>query len=163
MKIRPLHQDDIPAVIELMALGEPYIRPRTASDYWLYANLFSATCLIAIVDDNVVGAIMAFRSQDNPDDLYLQDVITHPGQRRTNVFTKLFNAVRDQAVSLGCRRLYLTSEPDNAPAHATWTKMGFANLAGDQIVNGVSVISDFKGPGKDRAVYELRLGSLDNR
>lgn len=157
MKISPLGQRDIPDVIELMKLGEPYIRPRTASDYWLYANLFSSTCPIARDNGHLVGAIMAFRSQDNPDDLYIQDVITHPEHRRKGVTSALLDTVYERATALGVVRLYLTSEPDNTTAHNTWTRRGFVNLPGDQEINGVSVISDYKGPGKHRAVYELHI------
>ncbi len=38
-----------------------------------------------------------------------------------------------------------------APGHLA------ANVPGDQVVNGVSVTADFKGPGRDRAVYRLDL------
>ncbi|MFI7121966.1 GNAT family N-acetyltransferase [Amycolatopsis sp. NPDC049868] len=154
MNITPLTQNDIPDVISLMQLGAPYISPRTPSDYWLYATLFSSTCPLAWAGEQLAGAIMAFRSQDNPDDLYLQDVITHPDHRRAGVTTTLLNHVRDRGRVLGARRLYLTSEPDNTAAHATWTRRGFTNIRGDHTINGVSLISNYKGPGKHRAVYE---------
>jgi GNAT superfamily N-acetyltransferase len=157
MKISPLHQRDIADIIDLMGLGAPYIRPRTESDYWLYATLFSTTCPIARHDGELVGAIMAFRSQDNPDDVYLQDVITHPAHRRAGVTTALLEAVQERSQLLGARRLYLTSEPENTAAHTTWTRRGFTNIPGDQVINGVSVITDYKGAGKHRAVYELHL------
>ncbi|WIX85738.1 GNAT family N-acetyltransferase [Amycolatopsis sp. DG1A-15b] len=157
MKITSLAQHDIPEVIELMKLGGPYIRPRTASDYWLYATLFSSTCPIARDNRQLVGAIMAFHSQDNPDDLYIQDVITHPEHRRKGITSALLDTVCQRATVLGAVRLYLTSEPDNTTAHNTWTRRGFVNVPGDQDFNGVSVISDYKGPGKHRAVYERQL------
>ncbi|MEU3229408.1 hypothetical protein ACIQFP_26410 [Nocardiopsis alba] len=65
--------------------------------------------------------------------------------------------VRSQAEQWGCRRLYLTSEPDNQAAHAGWIALGFVNVPGDHEINGVSVITDFKGPGRSRAVYQLTL------
>lgn len=157
MKIRPLHHDDIPPILDLMELGAPYVRARTTSDYWLYANLFSTTCPVADDNGQLVGAVIAFRSQDRPDDLYIQDVITDPDRRRRGISTALLQAVRDAARRFGCQRLYLTSEPENTAAHGTWTRMGFLNVPGDHIVNGVEVISDYKGAGKHRAVYELRL------
>ena len=157
MKISPLAQQDIPDVIELMKLGEPYIRPRTASDYWLYANLFSSTCPIARKNGHLLGAIMAFHSQDNPEDLYVQDVITHPEYRRKGVTSALLDVVYQRALELGATRLYLTSEPENTTAHNTWIQRGFVNVPGDHEINGVFVISDYKGPGKHRAVYERRL------
>ncbi len=63
----------------------PYVWPRTSSDYWLYAELFSSTCLGAIDNDELIGAVVAFRSQDKPDNIYVQDVVTHANHRRRGV------------------------------------------------------------------------------
>ncbi len=157
MEIDSLRQRDIPEVMALMDLGGPYLVPRTASDYWLYAKLFSTTCLVARIDGELVGAVMAFRSQDEPDDVYIQDVVTHPAHRRAGIATALLAALRERAERLGAPRLYLTSEPGNTAAHATWTRLGFTNVSGDRTVEGVSVIDDYKGLGRHRAVYELSL------
>ncbi|MEU1984434.1 GNAT family N-acetyltransferase [Nocardia sp. NPDC019395] len=157
--ITPLQPEHIGEVRQLMKLGEPYISARTLSDYWLYATLFSTTCPIAIGSDNTIaGAIIAFRSQDNPADVYIQDVMVHPQHRRRNIARTLLDAVRARAEEWGCGRLYLTSEPDNHAAHASWIALGFENLAGDHDIDGISVTADFKGPGRDRAVYALSLG-----
>ncbi|MBU3062906.1 GNAT family N-acetyltransferase [Nocardia sp. NEAU-G5] len=157
LQITPLNIELAQDVLPLMQLGEPFVRARTASDYWLYAHLFASTCPVAHVDGELAGAIIAFRSQEIPDDIYVQDVITHPDFRRRGVTTALIGHIVERAHELGCRRIYLTSEPENAAAHAAWTSLGFKNVAGDRVVNGVSVIADYKGPGKDRAVYELTM------
>jgi len=157
MRIEPLSVPRIAEVIDLMGTGAPYITPRTTSDYWLYATLFSATCPLAVVDGAIAGAMIAFRSQDDPADIYLQDVITHPDHRRRGITRALIATVAERGIGWGCRRLYLTSEPDNHPAHTAWTMLGFANVAGDHTIGEVSVITDFKGPGKTRAVYEKLL------
>ncbi len=158
MRITALNSQLIDRVEQLMRLGGPYVRARTSSDYWLYATLFASTCPVALDGDRVIGAIVAMRSQDEPHEIYVQDVITHPDHRRHGVANALFNWVIDRAATFGCRRLYLTSEPDNEAAARTWERLGFVNVVGDKMVNGVHVVSDFKGPGKHRAVYELPLG-----
>jgi GNAT superfamily N-acetyltransferase len=157
VRVTPLEHDLIPQVIQLLKLGEPYIRPRTYSDYWLYAQLFSTTCPIALDGETVAGVVIAFRSQDDPDDVYVQDVMTHPNHRKRGVARLLLDTVRERAHQWGCARMYLTSEPENSEAHATWQALGFTNITGDRTIHGVSVITDFKGPGRSRAVYELRL------
>ncbi|WP_328398082.1 GNAT family N-acetyltransferase [Nocardia sp. NBC_00416] len=157
MKVSTLTVELIPDVLALMELGEPYIRPRTPSDYWLYARLFHSSCPVALIDNTVAGAVIAFRSQEDPSQVYLQDVMTHPDFRRRGVTRALIEAVRFRAAEWQCERLYLTSEPENSAAHATWTELGFRNVEGDYTVHGVSVVTDFKGPGKDRAVYDLVL------
>jgi len=157
VNIEPLSVSRIGEVIDLMGTGAPYITPRTWSDYWLYATLFSGTCPLAVVDGQIVGAVIAFRSQDEPGDIYIQDVITHPSRRRQGVTRALIGAVADHGIGRRCERLHLTSEPDNHAAHAAWSTLGFTNVPGDHRIDGISVISDCKGPGRTRAVYERVL------
>ncbi|GAA5079674.1 GNAT family N-acetyltransferase [Nocardia iowensis] len=160
MIIQPLRQQMIPDVIALMQRGEPFITARTYSDYWLYANLFSSTCPVAVVDGHLVGSVIAFRSQDEPGEVYVQDVMTHPNFRKRGVTRGLIAHVRERAEAMNCRRIYLTSEPHNSAAHRAWSALGFVNVPGDRTVDGVSVITDFKGPGKTRAVYELTISAV---
>jgi len=157
MIIAPLRVSFIAAVEHLINMGGKYVRPRTSSDYWLYAELFSSTCPVAVDEGELLGVVIAFRSQNKPDDVYVQDVVTHPDHRRRGVARRLLDGVRRQATVWGCQRLYLTSEPENTAAHATWLSLGFMNVPGDRMVDGTSVISNYKGPGKDRAVYELTI------
>jgi len=140
-----------------MTLGAPYVQARTLSDYWLYARLFASTCPVVVVGGRVVGAAIAMRSQDEPDDIYLQDLMVHPERRQQGIARALLDAVRLRGEQWGCRRLYLTSEPDNEAALRTWTALGFSNLAGDDTIGDICVTRDFKGPGRDRAVFELLL------
>lgn len=158
MIVVPFRPEMISQVMGLMALGQPHITVRAESDYWLYATLFSSTCPVAVDEDGVVAAIIAFRSQDHPEQVYVQDVATHPDHRREGLSRALVAALREQARRWGCTQVYLTSEPDNTAAHAAWLALGFVNRPGDYSINGVQVIADYKGPGRDRAVYDLHLG-----
>ena len=146
-------------IVDLMSLGGPYIRPRTSSDYWAYATLFSTTCLVATIRGHLAGAIIAFRSQTVPGDVYVQDVMVHPDFRHRGVAGALVGSVHAVAHRWECQRIYLTSEPDNHGADSTWRALGFVNAPGDYAVEGVQVMRDLKGPGKDRAVYELSVRS----
>jgi ribosomal protein S18 acetylase RimI-like enzyme len=148
MRIVALNDKLIGAVEQLMAMGEPYVRARTSSDYWLYGTLFSSTCPVAVADEEVVGAIVAMRSQDDPGDIYVQDVVTHPDHRGEGIAQVLLRSVIDQGCRWGCQRIYLTSEADNSAAAATWRSLDFYNVPGDKTVDGVQVTSDFKGPAK---------------
>lgn len=160
MNIELLSVDRIEEVIDLMGTGAPYLMSRTWSDYWLYSTLFSGTCPLVVMDGQVAGAAIAFRSQDTPTDIYIQDVITHPAHRRQGVSRALVRTIAERGIERGCRRMYLTSEPDNHAAHSAWTALGFTNVLGDRRVDEVSVITDYKGPGRTRAVYERFLPLL---
>ncbi|MEV6927102.1 GNAT family N-acetyltransferase [Dactylosporangium sp. NPDC051485] len=157
MLITPLCADLIDQVADLMRLGEPYVTVRDHSDYWLYSALFASTCPVAVDDGTVTGAVIAMRSQDQPADVYVQDAVVHPDHRRGGVATTLVASIAAQAHVWGCRRLFLTCAPGNTVALTARQQLGFRNLPGDATVDGVHVISSFKGPGRDRAVFQLDL------
>ncbi|WP_335986650.1 GNAT family N-acetyltransferase [Glycomyces sp. MUSA5-2] len=157
MNIASLRVDLIGPVRDLLSMGEPYISPRGVSDYWLYASLFGDTCLVAIENEQVIGAALGFQSQVDPTDLYLQDVMVHPEHRGRGIAKDLITAVAETGRKRGCTRMYLTSEPENSVAHQTWLGLGFVNVPGDYTEHGVHVTADYKGPGRDRAVYEIHL------
>lgn len=129
-----------------MRLGMPFVRPRTHSDYWLYARLFSSTCPVAMIDDEVAGAVIAFRSQDTPDEVYVQDVATHPEHRGRGIARCLLSKVSEYAVRHGCTRMYLTSEPANSVAHRTWLSLGLVNMPGDRVEDGSRGYRRLQGP-----------------
>lgn len=97
------------------------------------------------------------RSQDDPGDVYIQDVMRQQ-RRRQGIASAMLRQVVDQAARWKCRRVYLTSDAQNSAAAQTWRRLGFRNIPGDKEVNGVQVISDYKGPDKDRALFQLDLG-----
>ena len=111
-----------------------------------------------IDDEQVIGAVIAFHSQTNSADTYIQDVMGHPAYQRKGVASDLISHVVTRARDAGRARIYLTSEPENAAAHETWTRLGFKNRPGTYREGAVEIIEDFKGPGKDRAAYDLFLG-----
>ncbi|MGI5185417.1 GNAT family N-acetyltransferase [Dactylosporangium sp. CA-152071] len=165
MLIEPLRADRLDDLVALMRLGAPYVTVRGASDYWLYAHLFAATCPVAVdgdtTDGRMVGAVIAMRSQVEPGTVYVQDVAVRPDHRRAGVARALLASVAAQARAWGCDRLTLTCAPGNAAALAAWTQLGFRNLPGDYTVDGIQVIRDFKGPGRDRPVFQLDLTPTD--
>lgn len=157
MLVTPLSRRLLEPVERLMQRGAPYVRARTPSDYWLYAELFSSTCPVVLVDDEVAGAAIAFRSQNDPSQIYVQDLMTSPDHRRRGVAGALLGAVCEQAIRWKVHRVYLTSEPDNIPARTAWDRAGFVNAPGDFMIDGVWLVRDLKGPGRHRAVYERRF------
>lgn len=157
MIITTLNQALIDDVEQLMRLGSPFIRARSQSDYWLYASLFSSTCPVALIDERLTGAVIAFRSQENPKEVYVQDVMVHPDYRKKGIAKRLMNRIQAKATEWKCVRIWLSSEVENTVSQALWSSIGFQNQAGDKVIDGISVITNFKGKGKDRAIYEFFL------
>ncbi|MGH8900924.1 MAG: GNAT family N-acetyltransferase [Egibacteraceae bacterium] len=157
LNIMPLSAVQPDALVELAKQGHPFIRPRGESDYWLYGRLFSSTCKVAMLDDRPVGFIVAFRDQDHPEELYIQDLVIYQEARRQGIATALLEAVLSSAKALGCERAWLTSELENDAAHRTWCRNGFTNPPADRKVGELWVTDDLKGPGKHRVIYEYSI------
>jgi hypothetical protein len=78
MDISLLGKIHIPALIALMEQGVPFVRVRGESEYWLYSELFQDTCPIVTDGEKILGAMIAFHSQANDADTYIQDVMVDP-------------------------------------------------------------------------------------
>jgi ribosomal protein S18 acetylase RimI-like enzyme len=106
------------------------------------------------VDETAVAFIVAFRGQDDPDELYIQDVAVGRGFRQQGYGRLLVEDVITTAKSWGIGRAWLTSEAENTAARDAWRRMGFVNLPADRQINGIWVTPGLKGPGRDRTVFE---------
>jgi ribosomal protein S18 acetylase RimI-like enzyme len=149
---------DVEALVDLFTVSGPFVSARTASDYWLYARLFSPTCLCVRGDDGrPVAAVLAFPDQSpGVDEIYIQDVAVHPEHRRLGYGELLLDELHRRATDWGVTRIWLTSEPANTGAIRLWAKFGYENPPADYQEADVWLTRDLKGPGRDRAVFERR-------
>ncbi len=154
----PITVADIEDLAELFANAGPYVTARTLSDYWLYARLFSSTCLCIRSDGRPVAAVIAFRDQTpGVDEIYIQDVAVHPHHRRHGLGEALLGELHQRARGWSVKRLWLTSEAENIGAMKLWRRLGYENVESDYQMDGVWLTCGLKGPGRDRAVYQLHL------
>ncbi len=81
--VEPITVDDIEHLVQLFDSAGPYVSARTLSDYWLYARLFSTTCLCVRDGQAPVAALIAFRDQTpGRNEIYIQDVAVDAEHRR---------------------------------------------------------------------------------
>ena len=149
-KVESIKESDAEDLVELFGNAGPYVSARSQSDYWLYARLFSTTCL-CIRDDNgkPVAALIAFIDQTpGVDEIYIQDIAIRPEFRGRGLATGMMTAIHDVAARSLKRRIWLTSEPENLKAISLWNRMGYQNLSADYKHNGIWITSDLKGPGR---------------
>lgn len=156
VRILPLAEAQTDEILAVVSDGEPFVRVRGVSDYWAYATFFGDTCFLARDGHVAVGVVIAFRSQVDPSRVYIQDVVVRTAFRGHGVAAKLVSAVAAVASGMGCRRLWLTSDPAS-PAVTLWPRLGFVNRPADARVGSVWITHDLKGPGRHRAVFEREL------
>lgn len=71
----------------------------------------------------------ALRVGEDPADTFdFQDVMVHPDFRRQGIHSAFLAKYRAQAAALGCRAIYATIDPDNAPSWRSFEKAGFRRL-----------------------------------
>jgi GNAT superfamily N-acetyltransferase len=143
--IGSLDRFEIQQIAALMGEGRPWLPAST--DYWLWRECFATTSFIASSGGDLAGGVLACVNQTRPEELYVDQVAVHPQWRGRGVAQRLFDALEQAARAHRCSRIWLSTDPAN-PATRTWPRLGFTALP---------VRRDFKGPGKDRALFEKRL------
>ena len=145
MRVASLAEFSLQDIAAVLQEGRPWLPEST--DYWLWQACFGTTSFIASADGALAGGVLACVNQRVPDEVYVDQVAVHQAWRGRGLTGVLLEAVSTSARQRGCRRVWLSTDPAN-PATQVWPRYGFAPLG---------VKKDFKGPGKDRALFERRL------
>ncbi|MGL5809602.1 MAG: GNAT family N-acetyltransferase [Nocardioides sp.] len=159
-----IREADAEDLVALFGGAGPFVSARQLSDYWLYARLFGSTCLCLRIEGRPIAVVIALRDQSNgAHEIYVQDVAVAPEYRRRGYAVTLLDELRRRAGGWGIRRLWLTSEAANTDAVRLWTTLGYVNTKADYQQDGLWLTKDLKGPGRDRAVFDLLLTPADHQ
>lgn len=124
IRIRAMHQDDVPAVCAV----DVHCFPIPWSDYAFTGELTNAHGYyrVAELDGRIVGYIGA---QIILDEGHITTFGVHPEVRRHGIGERLFADVLQYAVTSGARRLTLEVRESNEPARKLYRKYGFTEVS----------------------------------
>jgi ribosomal protein S18 acetylase RimI-like enzyme len=145
MKVVPLAAVKLEVIAAAMRAGRPWLPEHT--DYWLWRECFGDTSFVALEGAAAAGGLLACLHQARRGELYIDQVAVDPAWRGRGVAKLLFDAAEDAARRHDCRLIWLSTDPAN-PAVRAWPSLGF---------QAAGIRKDFKGLGKDRAIFEKRL------
>ncbi|SFT10062.1 Predicted acetyltransferase, GNAT superfamily [Paenibacillus sp. BC26] len=139
-----------------------------ASDWWgssyssdlfskWYIHHFGDTCLAAEEDGEMVGFIMGFLSQSQPDEAYIRIVMVHPDWRGRGVGRALYKGFFEVAESLGRKIVRCVTAPTKKESIAFHTRLGFSIEQQEQELDGVPVYMNYDGRGGNRVVFKKLL------
>lgn len=154
-QIQSIKEDDFLAIAET-ALKCPPMATERNSIYHIFAKFFNNTSLIVKTkDDTIVGFILGFISQINPQDAYIHLLCVIPSYRKNGLARALLREFLDIVTRKGCSRVYLITGPKNNVAIAFYKSMGFKPaVKGDKIeINGIDAVKDYNGPGDHKVVF----------
>jgi ribosomal protein S18 acetylase RimI-like enzyme len=82
--------------------------------------------LVALVDDAPVGFVSGVETThpDKGTEMFLYELSVHPAHRKRGMGTALVAALAELARARGCYGMWVGTEPDNAPALATYRAAG---------------------------------------
>lgn len=123
----------------------------------LFFNHFNNTSFVAVDKDMIIGFLIGFLSQSHPEEAYIHFVGVHPNYRKQRVGESLYQAFFEEIRNENRSKVRCITSPVNRTSIAYHTKIGFSIEAGDKIVDGISVQSNYDGPGQDRVLFMKEL------
>jgi len=123
----------------------------------LFFQHFKNTSLIAEEDDEIIGFLIGFLSQDQSDEAYIHFVGVHPDYRKKDIGKTLYEKFFTKVKMADRKIIRSITSPVNKTSIAFHQKMGFVLERGDKTVDGVAVKVNYDGFGNDRVLFKKEL------
>jgi hypothetical protein len=117
----------------------------------MFIHEFGNTAYVIREEDTISGYLFGFLSQTEPV-AYTHLIGVHPEHRRRGIGRQLYANFIAYARSQGCIGIKAITSPGNSASIAFHRRLGMV-LMGSPDVDGVPVVKDYAGPGKDRVVF----------
>ncbi|MEF3327468.1 MULTISPECIES: GNAT family N-acetyltransferase [Oceanobacillus] len=123
----------------------------------LFFQHFKNTSFIAEEDDEMVGFLIGFLSQDQSDEAYIHFVGVHPDYRKKDIGKTLYEKFFAKVKMADRKIIRSITSPVNKTSIAFHQKMGFVIERGDKTVDGAAVKANYDGFGNDRVLFKKEL------
>ena len=107
----------------------------------------------------VAAYLFGFISQTSPTG-YVQLLAVREGYRKQGLARRLYDHFTQYALAHGCTGLKAITSPINSLSIAFHQSIGMMPT-GTETVDGVPVVRDYSGPGKDRVVFERDISRVN--
>ena len=121
----------------------------------LFIHEFGNTAYVVKEKDNVIAYLFGFLSQTSST-AYVHLIGVHKSKQNMGIGTKLYNNFISYAKLNDCNKLKAITSPTNILSINFHKKMGM-HLLGNKNNNGVEVIKNYSGNGKDRVVFLMNI------
>ncbi len=114
---------------------------------------FTTTSFVAEEDGFIMGFIVGFLSQSNPEESYIHFLGVHPDFRKRGIARELYGQFFKSVRAKGCRLVKCVTSTVNKTSIAFHIALGFQVEPGDAQIDGMTCHSDYDGPGEHRVLF----------
>jgi ribosomal protein S18 acetylase RimI-like enzyme len=122
---------------------------------------FRNTSFVAEREGSIVGFLIGFISQAQPQEAYVHFVGVHPLFRKLGLGKVLYLEFFSAVMPLGCSKVRCVTSPINKSSIAFHKKMGFSAEKAARIIDGIPVSVDYDGKGEDRVLFTRTISNAD--
>jgi L-2,4-diaminobutyric acid acetyltransferase len=122
MEIMSLKREKVPAVIELLSKGNPYVLPHHDYVYWIMEGYFSSSNYVVLDGNKIIGFICALPSIDKKC-YFIWQIVVDTEYRGRRVATLLVNHIIEEAKLKGYNKLELTINYDNKASYKLFERI----------------------------------------
>ncbi|MFD8812574.1 GNAT family N-acetyltransferase [Streptomyces sp. NPDC059627] len=123
----------------------------------LFLQFFSGTSLVLEEGPEIRAFLIGFHAADNDTEAYVHFVGVDPESRGQGLARRLYTAFSRHADEKGRTEIRAITSPGNTGSIAFHRAMGFSVESGDREIDGVSVHTDYDGPGQDRVCFRKEI------
>lgn len=128
----------------------------------VYLYQFGNTAFVMEDNGKVVGFLVGFISQTDPQEAYIHLVATEPQFRNKGIGRALYKHFFAEVLARGCCRVRAITMPINRESIAFHKQLGFRIWEDCAFeVEGVKAIKNYSGPGQHRVVLIKDLKECD--
>jgi Sortase and related acyltransferases len=152
MEVMNLKKDNIPAVMELLSKGKPYVLPHHDYVYWIMEEYFASSNYVVSVENKIIGFLCALPSIDKQS-YFIWQIVVDADYRGKKVATLLVNRIIEEAKLKGFNKLELTINCDNKASYKLFERT--ANEHGSSLKN----IGEYKYKDANEIIYSIEFCS----
>jgi ribosomal protein S18 acetylase RimI-like enzyme len=123
----------------------------------LFFQHFANTSMLVERDGELVGFLIGFLSQSQPDEAYIHFVWVSPELRGMGVGAALYQRFFALAKAHGRSVVRSVTSPSNRASVAFHRAMGFELEPGEEMVDDIPVLRDYGGPRADLVAFVRHL------
>ena len=123
----------------------------------LFFKHFSETCYILEENGEMIGFLVGFISPTYPDQAYIHFFGVAPSHRSKGYGRTAYEYFFDMVKQKGCRSVHAVTSIVNKTSIAFHTGIGFQIDEGDQIIDGISIHTDYDGPGVNIVAFSKEI------